>query len=234
VENLKKAKLALALDVRGENEAIRLVERLHDLVDVYKIGPRLFLRAGGEFIRNLVERGEEVFLDLKFHDIPNTVADAVEAASKMGVSYLTLHASGGLAMLEAAVRARRKAGRDLKLLAVTVLTSIDETQLKEEMGVARELEEHVLHLVSLAHRAGIDGVVASVGECRMIKERFGEDFFVATPGIRIGKVEDDQKRVATAKEAICAGADMIVVGRPILQAQDPRAAAEMMVRQMEG
>jgi orotidine-5'-phosphate decarboxylase len=201
--------LILALDVKDKVKALALVERTSCWVDLFKVGPVLFLQNGQEIVRMLKLRKREVFLDLKFHDIPATVKRAVEAAAELGVYSLTLHSAGGEEMLKAAASVSPRP----KLWAVTVLTSQVSTT------------EEVVRRAKLAKDCGIDGVIASPLEIEAIKAACGKDFTVVTPGIRAEGGGDDQKRTATASSAIQAGADFIVVGRPIIEAPDPAEAA---------
>jgi orotidine-5'-phosphate decarboxylase len=223
-----KDRLIVALDVPTPGEARALVERLAGAVGMFKVGSQLFTEAGPTFVRELRARGEEVFLDLKYHDIPNTVALAVARAADLGVSLLTVHALGGRAMLEAAMGAL-PAGGGTRVLAITVLTSHSEESLAE-LGLGGSLDEHVERLARLARAAKVDGVVASPQEIAGIRAACGRDFLVVTPGIRpAGSLKGDQARAATPEAAVAGGADYIVVGRPILNAPDPRAAAEAIV-----
>jgi len=220
----------VALDYPDPEPAFELVRSL-PAGTWYKVGLELFTRAGPPVVRRLVEEGRHVFLDLKLHDIPNTVAGATRAAAAMGVRLLTLHASGGEAMLRAAALAVRveneKAGTDTRLLAITVLTSLDDTSLGSVMGEGAEVERAVGRLAGLARESGIAGVVSSVAECRAVKLACGSDFLVVTPGIRlVDEGTQDQKRVATPAVAKASGADFLVVGRSITRAEDPAAALE--------
>jgi orotidine-5'-phosphate decarboxylase len=225
-----KDRLIVALDVPGADDARRLVERLAGHVGVFKVGSQLFTSAGPGFVRELVGRGEKVFLDLKYHDIPNTVAGAVSAAARLGVALLDVHALGGRAMLEAAAGARPAMGA--RLLAITVLTSHDEETLRE-LGLEGPVSAAVARLARLAQAAGADGVVASPHEIALVREACGADFLIVTPGIRpAGARAGDQARAATPEAAVRAGADYIVVGRPITEAPDPVAAAQAIVEEM--
>ena len=224
-------RLIVALDVPTVEAARSLVDQLAGSVGLFKIGSQLFTAAGPGFVREIVGRGEDVFLDLKFHDIPNTVAGAVSSASRMGVSLIDVHGLGGRAMLEAAVGALP--AMKTRLLAITILTSHDEATLGQ-IGVAGSVHESVRRLALLAREAGLDGVVASPHEVALIREACGADFLIVTPGIRPrGAAAGDQSRAATPSAALAAGADYLVVGRPITAAEDPRAAAEAIVREME-
>jgi orotidine-5'-phosphate decarboxylase len=225
----------VALDFPDPDAAWNLVERLP--VDTwYKVGLELFTRAGPPVVERLVGEGRNVFLDLKLHDIPNTVAGAVKSASRLGARLLTVHAAGGESMLRAAAQAAAESsnsdGADgttdrLRLLAITVLTSLDEAALSAVIGPGASVEETVGRLAGLARESGIDGAVSSVKECRAIKLACGGDFLVVTPGIRLaGQRAQDQMRVATPGTARAAGADFLVVGRTITQAADPAEALE--------
>ena len=217
-------RLIVALDVPTADDALRLVDRLAGRVSFFKVGSQLFTAAGPEIVRSLVARNLRVFLDLKYHDIPNTVAAAVKSAGGLGVSLLTLHGLGGRAMLEAAASARPEG--PLRLLAVTVLTSHDEASLAD-IGLAGPLSDAVRRLARLARDAGIDGVVASPLEARLLREACGEGFLIVTPGVRpAGAQAGDQSRLATPAGALSAGADYLVVGRPITADVDPRKAAQ--------
>jgi orotidine-5'-phosphate decarboxylase len=224
-------RLIVALDVSTADEAKRLVDRLSGAVGMFKVGSQLFTAAGPSLVREIVGRGEKVFLDLKYHDIPHTVAEAVGQASLLGVSLLTVHALGGKAMMEAAVGALPAVGT--RLLAVTILTSHGEASLSG-IGLQGAVSGHVQRLARLAHEAGTDGVVASPLEAGLVRAACGPDFLIVTPGIRpAGAGADDQARATTPAAAIEAGSGCLVVGRPITQAPDPRAAAAAIVREME-
>ncbi len=226
-----RERLIVALDVAEASAARTLVDRLAGRVGLFKIGSQLFTAAGPGFVQEIVGRGEKVFLDLKFHDIPNTVAGAVSSASRLGVSLIDVHGLGGRAMLEAAVGALP--AMQSRLLAITVLTSHDEDSLGQ-IGVSGSVHDSVRRLALLAKEANLDGVVASPHEVALIREACGADFLIVTPGIRpAGEAVGDQARAATPATALAAGADYIVVGRPITRAGDPAAAADAIVRQME-
>lgn len=220
----------VALDYPDPAPAFELVNRL-PAGTWYKVGLELFTRGGPSVVRRLVDEGRHVFLDLKLHDIPNTVVGATRAAAAMGVRLLTLHASGGEAMLRAAAAAvgeeNEKSGGDTRLLAITVLTSLDDDSLAAVMGSGSDVERAVGRLAGLARESGVHGVVSSVRECRAVKLACGPGFLVVTPGIRLaGEGTQDQKRVATPAVARAAGADFLVVGRSITGADDPSAALE--------
>ncbi|HXX22498.1 MAG TPA: orotidine-5'-phosphate decarboxylase [Terriglobia bacterium] len=256
-------KLIVALDLPTGDAATRMAERLQDHVGMFKVGSELFTAEGPVAVRYLVATGHKVFLDLKFHDIPNTVRAAAREAAELGISMVNVHASGGRKMMEAALegarskagesRGRQKRGPALpgpptgnagqpqgpllqvgpKVLAVTVLTSLEFQDL-EELGISGTPIEAVVRLARLAQRAGLDGVVASAREISALRQACGPDFLIVTPGIRpVQAATDDQARIATPASAIAAGADYLVVGRPITAAPDPIAAADAIVAEME-
>jgi orotidine-5'-phosphate decarboxylase len=223
-------RMIVALDVSTADEARVLVDALAGRVGMFKIGSQLFTSAGPAFVRELAGRGEKVFLDLKYHDIPNTVAGAVSAACQLGVSLLDVHALGGKAMLEAAVGALPAMGA--RLLAVTVLTSMDE-DAHAQVGLGGQVADSVRRLARLASDAGLDGVVASPHEVALVREACGPGFLIVTPGIRpAGAARGDQARAATPRAALDAGADLLVVGRPITAAADPARAAAQLLAEM--
>jgi len=225
-------KLLVALDVESADRAMQLVTTLRGLAGGFKIGNRLFTTEGPALVRRIVDAGSRVFLDLKYHDIPNTVEQAVEAAVGTGAWMINVHASGGTAMMEAAARAARETstrlGRPAPLMiGVTVLTSINEQALRA-IGIERPVLQQVIALARLTQQAGLQGVVASAQETPAIREACGPQFQIVTPGIRgasAGSERNDQSRTMGPAEAIRAGASYIVVGRPIISAPDPRAAA---------
>ena len=229
-------KLIGALDVDGADHALRLARELRGLVGGVKVGKRLFTKEGPDLVRRLVDAGHRVFLDLKFHDIPNTVGQAVEAAVETGAWMINVHASGGAAMMRAAASAGAEAASRLGrpnpvLIGVTVLTSMDAAALSS-VGVDRPLLDQVVALARLAQTAGLDGVVASPQEITAIRDACGREFAIVTPGIRgasAGSRQDDQARTMSPSEAVRAGATYLVVGRPIIAAADPKAAAEAIV-----
>jgi orotidine-5'-phosphate decarboxylase len=231
--------LLVALDVDTVEDARQLADRLRGIVGGFKVGTRLFTSHGPRFVEELVGRGDRVFLDLKFHDIPNTVAGAVGAAARLGVWMVNVHASGGMEMMRAAREAAdEEAAKVLQspplVIAVTVLTSIGETALPD-IGVAENLGDHVVRLASLAQAAALDGVVASPREIALIRAQCGDRFTVVTPGIRgLADLRGDQTRTESAQAALEAGASFIVVGRPIIAAPDPRAAAEAIANECRG
>lgn len=239
-------RLIVALDVDDGAAALGLADRLRGVAGAFKIGSRLFTAEGPSLVRQLVEHGDRVFLDLKFHDIPHTVAGSVSAATRLGVWMMTVHASGGVGMMRAARYAADAgaltSGRPKPLLVgVTVLTSLDAGELAA-VGVSRPLEDQVLGLAREAHGAGLDGVVASPLEITPIRRALGDSFLIVTPGIRSaddqnassGTKTDDQARTMSGAKALATGASYIVVGRPIVAAADPRAAAEAILRGARG
>lgn len=227
------AEVIVPLDFASSDEAFSMVDRLGDAGTFYKVGLELYTRAGPAVVSALATRGKRVFLDLKLHDIPNTVAGGVRAASELGVELLTVHSSGGTAMLEAA---RDAAGPGTKLLGVTVLTSLSASEIEAVWG--REIlsiRDEVGRLTELSADAGLDGVVASALEASWIRRLVSDDFLVVTPGIRpAGADVGDQNRIATPAEAVRAGADYLVIGRPITQAEDPRQALEAVLAEIRG
>jgi orotidine-5'-phosphate decarboxylase len=257
--------LLIALDVESAAKALALADSLRGIAGGFKIGSRLFTSEGPSVVRALVEKGDRVFLDLKFHDIPNTVAAAVREATRLGVFMLNIHASGGLAMARAAAEAAVKAAGDFGIprplcLGVTVLTSLDRKALQREVGVPASVAAHVLHLAGLAQAAGLDGCVASPQEISLLRLAMGQEWVIVTPGIRPAEIPplppgglargaepvrmpdrrspplppDDQVRIATPRRALAAGANYLVVGRPISGAADPAAAATAIVDELRG
>lgn len=229
-----RERLIFALDVSTAREAGVLIRQLKDSVGMFKVGKQLFLREGPRILSYIHERGGEVFLDLKFHDIPQTVARASVEATRLGVAMFNVHASGSSPMMKESVRQVRRACRTEhlrrpRMLAVTVLTSLSSDDLSL-VGVDVPIEDHVLRLALLAQEAGMDGVVASPHEIHAIREACGPRFLIVTPGIRRGgDAKGDQHRVTGPAEAVAAGADYVVVGRPIREAADPKAEAEAIV-----
>lgn len=228
-----KDKLIIALDVDTPTKALDLVRQLHSAAGMFKVGSQLFTSAGPQIVRDIIALGSKVFLDLKFHDIPHQVAGAARAATELGVSLFTVHASGGSEMMRRAVEAASDAG-ETKVLAITVLTSIDESVLSQ-IGVTSTPSDSVLRLLNLAESSGVDGIVASPQEIETIRQAVrNPNFLIVTPGIRPSNSEsEDQKRVATPAAAIAAGASYLVVGRPITGASDPLAAANEIIDEMQ-
>lgn len=231
-------RLIVALDTADRAKAESLVEQLGDAVCFYKVGMELFYSQGPDIVRYLRQRGKDVFLDLKLHDIPNTVAQALRPLVGLGVSLVNVHASGGGKMMQTAVEALREEAAKLQvacpaLIAVTVLTSMDQEQWAD-LGCARTIGDQVLELAKLSQQSGLDGVVASSQEAALIRSACGESFKIVTPGIRpSGSATDDQARIMTPADALKAGADYLVVGRPITAAAEPRLAAEKILKEMK-
>jgi orotidine-5'-phosphate decarboxylase len=220
-----KDRLAVALDHPDAYQAMKLVDSLGQTCQWFKVGMELYYAAGNDIIRQLRDRGFDVFLDLKLHDIPNTVAGAVRSVTQTGASLLTIHATGGTAMMTAAAEVAKAPGSP-RLLAVTVLTSMDTAQLIGT-GITASPADQVLRLAKLARQSGIDGFVCSAEEVASVRAATGPDTLLVIPGIRpAGTAIGDQKRVATPAQAIASGASLLVVGRPITQAKDPGAAAD--------
>jgi orotidine-5'-phosphate decarboxylase len=233
--------LLVALDVETGARALELARELRDVAGGFKVGSRLFTLEGPALVRRLVDDGAKIFLDLKFHDIPNTVAQAVDAAVRTGAWMINVHASGGSPMMRAAARAAASAASEIGrpspiVIAVTVLTSMDDDTLRES-GVGRPVADHVLALARMAQAAGLNGVVASPLEAAAIRAACGPAFTIVTPGIRgaaAGGDRNDQARTMGPAEAMKAGASYIVVGRPIIGATSPRDAAEAIARELDG
>ena len=226
-----RKKIIFALDVESRADAERWVTLLTGHVGMFKVGKQLFTACGPDIVRMIRERGGEVFLDLKYHDIPNTVAMATVEAARLGATLCNLHALGGYEMMATTVAALRKEFGDArsKVLAVTILTSSTEETLRQ-VGIVLPVPEMVVKLAKLARSAGIDGVVASPQEVKLIREACGTEFLIVTPGVRPSSAAvNDQKRVMTPAEAVRAGADYLVIGRPITAAADPIAACEAIV-----
>jgi orotidine-5'-phosphate decarboxylase len=225
-------RLIVALDVSTAAAARKIVAAVGDSAFTYKVGMQLYTAEGPSIVRELVSSGRRVFLDLKYHDIPSTVAAAVREAAQLDVSMLTVHASGGGKMLRTAVEAARGTKSDMLVLAVTVLTSFDDAELGK-IGLREGVLEQVLRLAALALSNGCRGVVASAQEAGALREEFGHDFAIVTPGVRpAGSGHDDQARVVTPAEAISAGSSHIVVGRPITGALDPSMEARAILGQL--
>jgi len=232
-----RERLIFALDVEHFGEAQELVGLLKGHVGLFKVGKQLFTHSGPKVIDMIRRKGERVFLDLKFHDIPNTVAKAGEEAAKLGSAMFTVHSMGGYEMMKRTVESSRNIAKQLNIpkpliLAVTILTSMDEGIL-EEVGIKTPVDQQVVRLATLAKRAGVSGVVASPREISLIRDHCGSNFLIVTPGVRpASAAKDDQKRILTPGEAVRAGADYIVVGRPIREADDPVKAADEIVEEI--
>jgi orotidine-5'-phosphate decarboxylase len=226
-------RLILALDVHEHNYALEIVDKFSDYINIYKVGLELYSSCGPQIVEDIHRKGKKVFLDLKFHDIPNTVSKTAVALTRLGVHMFNVHASGGLEMMkrckDSVVEVCLKKNIDRpKILAVTVLTSLSQEILRDELGIQYGLRTHVRHLSALALKAGLDGVVASAREVEIIRNHCGKGFLIVTPGIRPSWTPpDDQKRTMTPKDAIREGADYLVIGRAVLQQPDPLKAIEL-------
>jgi orotidine-5'-phosphate decarboxylase len=224
-------KIIVALDVPTKKEALELVEQLRKKISFFKIGLQLFSAAGPKVVLEVLETGAKVFLDLKLFDIPNTVAHAVESVASLGVQMLTIHLSGGEAMVKATLAACPK---NMSILGVTVLTSFDETAIRA-LGISSTIEEQVSRLAKMGVAAGIDGLVVSPHEIEVLRPQFGDDIDLVVPGIRPPWSETaDQKRVMTPRQALDAGADYLVIGRPIIAHSNPREAVAKILAEIEG
>ena len=232
-----KDRIIIALDADSRQKAMAIVEELKAQVRFFKIGFELFSSCGPSIVEDLAKKGCRIFLDLKYHDIPNTVSKAAVSASRLGVFMLNVHALGGYDMMKKCADALREESVRLnierpKLIAVTVLTSMDEVALKK-VGISDTMDSEVLRLAKLAETAGLDGVVASPSEIVILRKEFGKDFLIVTPGVRpLWAATGDQKRIATPKEAIASGASFIVVGRPVTDAPDRAAAAAKIIEEI--
>jgi len=225
-------RLIVALDVPTAREAMRWVRKLSPKVKIFKIGLELFCAAGPSIVKKITEEGADVFLDLKFLDIPNTMAGAVASAARLKPFLLNVHGLAGPKALSLCAETVKKANRKTRLIAVTLLTSYDETEAKRA-GIETPVKTTVAKLCGASLKAGLAGVVASPLEVKMLRKKFGENFIIVTPGVRPEwAVKNDQKRVATPRDAIRNGADYLVVGRPVLGASDPLKAAEMIIREI--
>lgn len=217
-------KIVVALDYADTKSALALVNQLDPAICRLKVGKELFTAAGPQLVESLIAKDFGVFLDLKFHDIPTTVAKACEAASRLGVWMLNVHASGGAEMMQAAKEGVAKSGQQPLLIAVTVLTSMNQEMLSK-IGVTGGLQEQVLRLATLSKTSGLDGVVCSAQEAPLLRDKLGQDFCLVTPGIRPASASlDDQSRVVTPPDALKLGASYLVIGRPITKAADPLKA----------
>jgi len=233
-----KDRIIVALDVSDAESCKELLDKLYPTIKSFKVGSQLFTAAGQEAVNMIKRKGADCFLDLKFHDIPATVGKASASATSLGVDMFDVHALGGIDMMKEAARLSSETAQRLKIkkpliLGVTVLTSMDNKDL-EDLGIKRDTNEEVLFLAELSRKAGLEGVIASVDEIKAIKKSAGKDFLVITPGIRLSwSKKADQKRIATPKEAFERGADYIVIGRPITGQDDPKAAAERIIGELE-
>lgn len=225
-QNIADPKIVVALDFAEAKQALAFTKQLDPQLCRVKVGKELFTAAGPQLVEALIDQGHSVFLDLKFHDIPTTVSKACEAASRLGVWMLNVHASGGLAMMEEAKNGVARSGHNPLLIAVTVLTSMNQAMLNQ-VGVAGNLTDQVLNLAQLTKQAGLDGVVCSAAEASMLREKLGSNFCLVTPGIRpIEASLDDQSRAVTPEHAIKLGSNYLVIGRPITKAENPLKALE--------
>ena len=233
-------RIILALDVSGYDEAIDIVRKFREEVDIFKIGPELFTSAGPGIVEEINSIGKKVFLDLKFHDIPNTVCKCAVAAAKLGVFMFNVHTLGGLEMMKQAARTltefclEKNIQRPM-LIGVTILTSIDQAALRDELGINIRMSAHVKYLAELARRAGLDGVVASPEDAEIIRPRFGDKFLIVTPGIRPPwAAADDQKRILAPRDALRRGADYLVIGRAVFSQPDPVRALKRIKEEIAG
>lgn len=230
----QSSRIIVALDYPDQNEAWALVERLDTRLCKLKVGKELFAIGGPQFVEKLVNKGFDVFLDLKYHDIPNTVAMACKAAANLGVWMVNVHAQGGPNMMSAAKEAILSCSHQPHLIAVTILTSFDEVQL-HAIGLQGSVQENVLRLAALTKQSGLDGVVCSAQESALLRQHLGDDFCLVTPGIRpLNAVTGDQKRIMTPMDALQAGSDYLVIGRPITQAADPLRALQDITDSIKG
>ena len=229
-----KSPIVVALDYPDRQQADAMADQLDPALCRLKVGKELFTRTGPDLVKSLTARGFEVFLDLKFHDIPNTTAAAVAAAAELGVWMVNVHASGGPGMMSAAREALLPFGKDAPLLiAVTVLTSMDAAQL-QAIGIDADPAQHVLRLARLTQQCGLDGVVCSAQECTLLRAELGRPFALVTPGIRpAAATVDDQMRIATPAAALANGSDYLVIGRPITRAADPMAALRAILQELD-
>jgi orotidine-5'-phosphate decarboxylase len=235
-----KERIILALDVSSHNEAIGIVNKFKEHIEIFKVGTELFTSAGPKVVEEIHSMGKKVFLDLKFHDIPNTVVRSALAVSRLGVFMFNVHTLGGLEMMQHTARTLseyclEKNMNRPKLIGVTILTSIDQDALRDELGISFRLNTQVRQLAVLAQRAGLDGVVASPEDAFMIRSHFGKGFLIVTPGIRPSwATNDDQKRTLTPREAINRGADYLVIGRSITSQPDPLGTLKRIEEELKG
>ena len=235
-----KDRIILALDVPDYDEAVRILYQFEEHIEMFKVGSELFTSVGPKIVAKINSMGKKVFLDLKFHDIPNTAAKSSAAAARLGVFMFNVHALGGLEMMKRAADTVRKISLDEnidrpRLIGVTVLTSMDQAALRDELGIGLSMSAQVKHLAGLAQRAGLDGVVASPEDAEVLRPHFGKDFLIVTPGIRPSwAAADDQKRMLSPKEALRRGADYIVIGRAITAQPDPIGALKRIEEEIAG
>lgn len=239
LENKAKDRLVLALDIDTKEEAFELVSELHEYVGIFKVGLQIITSEGPEIVKCIQEKGCKLFFDGKFHDIPNTIAKASANVTRLGADIFDVHVAGGSKMIKAAVKESVKVAEKYNIpkptiLGITVLSSIDQTLLTEELAVPEQIDAHVTRLALLAKESGLDGVVASVKEVEQIRKACGKDFLIMCPGIRPTWAEvNDQKRIATPAEAIRLGADLLVVGRPITAAENRVNAAKKILSEIQ-
>jgi len=232
-------RIILALDLSNYKEAIDIIERFKEHINVFKVGSELFTTVGPKIINDIHAKGKKVFLDLKYHDIPNIVSKSASVAAELGVFMFTVHTLGGLEMMRRAVQtlievSLKKNIQRPKLLGVTILTSIDQTALRDELGIGQRMTTQVKHLAGLALKAGLDGVIASAHEIETIRAYCGNNFLIVTPGIRPSwALQDDQKRTMTPKEALRKGADYLVIGRAVLYQPDPINALNRIIEEIK-
>lgn len=232
-------KIAIAIDVPDFDSARKLMDQLDDSARLFKVGSQLFTSVGPAIIKEIKDRGKNLFLDLKFHDIPNTVAKASESAIELGVDIFNVHISGGSEMMATTAKAVKSKASELGIkkpivLGVTVLTSIDEAMFRSIFGTMRDLDSQIIYMAELAKNSGLDGIVASPQEIKILRKTFGDDFVILTPGVRTEKLlHDDQKRTMTPSQALSDGADYLVIGRPIYQSPDPAKTFAQILQQIE-
>jgi orotidine-5'-phosphate decarboxylase len=234
-----KERIILALDVADYEEALGIVEKFQEHISIFKVGSELFTSTGPKIVKEIVAMGRKVFLDLKYHDIPHTVSKASSIAAELGVFMFNVHTLGGLEMMKQAAQSvvkvsLRKNYNRPKILGVTILTSINQETLRGELGIEHRIQTQVKHLASLALNAGLDGVVASPQDIEIIRQKYGRNFLIVTPGIRPSWApHDDQKRTMTPGEAFRKGADYVVIGRAVLAQRDPVKALERIVKEIK-
>ena len=228
-------RLILALDVETKEKVQLLVRELKSIIKIFKIGPYLFTRYGPKIIEIIQKEGGKVFYDAKFYDISSVIEKSAEIIGEMGIEMFTLHTLGGSQMMRRAVEAAKNKQEGIKVLGVTILTSLDSLILKKELGIEKDLKDEVIHLASLAKESGLDGVITSAYETENRRQIFGKDFLLIVPGIRPSfKNKGEQKRVATPREAIQRGADFLVIGRPITRAKNPFKTTCRIIQEIGG
>ena len=228
-------RLILALDVETKEKVQLLVRELKSIIKIFKIGPYLFTRYGPKIIEIIQKEGGKVFYDAKFYDISSVIEKSAEIIGEMGIEMFTLHTLGGSQMMRRAVEAAKNKQKGIKVLGVTILTSLDSLILKKELGIEKDLKDEVIHLASLAKESGLDGVITSAYETENLRQIFGKDFLLIVPGIRPSfKNKGEQKRVATPREAIQRGADFLVIGRPITRAKNPFKTTCRIIQEIGG